>query len=87
MPLLRNIDQLLLDKRIARLAGALLALSRLGAVFVCLGCQDRSPRLNAASATRRNTCGPPNPSRFIAGTVFCDDRLYWIPTGSVDRRE
>jgi hypothetical protein len=45
VPLLRNVDQLLLDKRIARLAGALFAFSRLGAVFVCLGCQDRSPRL------------------------------------------
>jgi hypothetical protein len=40
---LRNVDQLLLDKRIARLAGALFALSRLGAVFVCLGCHDRRP--------------------------------------------
>jgi hypothetical protein len=75
VPLLRNVDQLLLDKRIARLAGALFAFSRLGAVFVCLGCQDRSPRLNVSSATRRNTCGSPNPSRFIAGTVFSDDRL------------
>jgi len=25
--------------------------------------------------------------QFIAGTVFCDDRLYWILTGSVDPRE
>jgi pimeloyl-ACP methyl ester carboxylesterase len=78
-PLLRNVDQLLLDKRIARLAGALFALSRLGAVFVCRGCQDRSPRLNANPL--------PAESRFTAGTVFCDDRVYWIPIGSVDRRE
>ena len=50
MPLLRNVEHLLLDEGIARLFGALFALSRLGAVFVCLGCQDRSPRLNATPA-------------------------------------
>jgi hypothetical protein len=37
VPLLRNVDQLLLDKGIARLFGALFALSRLGAVLFCLG--------------------------------------------------
>jgi hypothetical protein len=42
-PLLRNLDQLLLDKGIARLFGVLLALSRLGAVLVCLGCQIGPP--------------------------------------------
>jgi hypothetical protein len=42
-PLLRNFEELLLDKGIARLFGALFALSRLGAVFVCLGCHDRRP--------------------------------------------
>ena len=37
-PLLRNFEELFLDKGIARLFGALLALSRLGAIFFCFGC-------------------------------------------------
>ena len=36
MPLLRDVDQLLLDKGIARLFGALFALQRLGAVLIGL---------------------------------------------------
>ena len=46
VPLLLDLDHLLLEKGIARLFGALFALSRLGAVFVCLGCQI-GPRLYA----------------------------------------
>jgi hypothetical protein len=40
-PLLRSVDELLLDKGIARLGGVLFALSRLGAIFFCFGCHDR----------------------------------------------
>jgi hypothetical protein len=76
VPLLRNVDQLLLDKGIARLAGALFALSRLGAVFVCLGCQDRSPRLDATSTTaeipaahRIQVGSSPGPSFAMTGCI------------------
>jgi hypothetical protein len=37
-PLLRSVDELLLEKGIARLFGALFALSRIGAIFFCFGC-------------------------------------------------
>jgi hypothetical protein len=42
-PLLRDFDELFLDKGIARLLGALFALSRLGAVLFCLAYHWRFP--------------------------------------------
>ena len=30
---------------------------------------------------------PPHSRRVTAETVFCDNCVYWIPIGSVDRRE
>ena len=50
-PLLRNVEDLFLDKGIARLFGEFFALSCLGAVLVCLGCHDRRPRQYATWQT------------------------------------
>ena len=45
-PLLRDFDQLLLDKRIAGLFGLLFALERLGAILFCLACHTHgTPRV------------------------------------------
>src|SRR3954463_9138813 len=63
VPLLRNLDHLLLDKGIARLFGAFFALSRLGAVLFFLGWQiaiidDRvESRTRPARADRRPHTG------------------------------
>ena len=43
-PLLRNFEELFLDKGIARLFGEFFALSCLGAILFCLGRHSPSPR-------------------------------------------
>jgi hypothetical protein len=43
-PLLRNVDELLPGRGVARLFGEVFALSPVGTVLVCLGCQGHHSR-------------------------------------------
>jgi hypothetical protein len=54
-------------------------------IMMCSFSAKRGVDVHRRAASRQTE--PPHSRRVTAETVFCDNCVYWIPIGSVDRRE